>query len=228
MSGRLIWLECRRFFIALMVTTAGSSFCHADDKPVHSPASKKEPATLSLFDGKTLGHWQRADFLGESKVLVRDDALVMEKGFPINGVIWKGPKTPQSNYELTFEAQRITGNDFFATVTFPVKESACSLVLGGWGGGLTGLSSLNGSDASENETTGYFEFENKKWYRIRIRVTDDRIACWLDDNQIVNAEIEDVDVDIRIEMEFCRPLGIATYETTGAVRNLFLKKIDPK
>ncbi len=196
----------------------------AADKP-SGTSSPKQQTTLSLFNGKTLGDWQRADFTGDSKVLVRDGVLVIEKGTPMNGILWKGNAIPTQNYELTLEAQRIDGNDFFATVTFPVGKSACSLVLGGWGGGLTGISSLNGSDASENETTGYHEFENGKWYKVRIRVTDERIACWIDDTQIVNVETAGHEIDLRIEMEFCRPLGIATYRTTGGVRKIELTKI---
>jgi|GEM_PF-2463018 len=199
----------------------------AEEKPAETQKDNgagKETAR-SLFDGKSLGHWKRADFTGDAKVLVRDGMLVMERGEPLNGVIWTGPELPQSNYELTYEAQRIDGADFFATATFPVGKSSCSLVLGGWGGWLTGLSSLDGADASENETTGSIEFQNGRWYKVRIQVTDERIRCWVDDKQIVDVEREGRSIDVRIEMVFCRPFGLATYDATGAVRKLEWKPL---
>ncbi len=64
---------------------------------------------------------------------------------------------------------------------FPVKKSHCSLVLGGWGGSLTGLSSLDGFDASENETTNVMDFKEGQWYKIRLRVTEKKIEAWIDD-----------------------------------------------
>ena len=56
----------------------------------------------------------------------------------MTGVTWTG-SFPRSDYEIRFEAARLAGNDFFATVTFPVQNSFCSLVTGGWGGDIVGL-----------------------------------------------------------------------------------------
>ncbi len=191
------------------------------------PAKKYDSVEI-LFDGKSLGKWQRGDFGKEGTVEVKDGQLLIGRGSPMNGIVWRGGELPKSNYEIVMEAQRVEGADFFATVTFPVKDSACSLVLGGWGGGLIGLSSLNGIDASENETLGYYEFKNGQWYQIRIQVLDDRILCWIDDKEIVNVDISDKEIGIRIEMEFCRPLGVASYRTTGAVRKLTLQRLTAK
>ena len=46
---------------------------------------------------------------------------------------------------------------------------------------MTGLSSLDGMDASENETTRSFRYQDKTWYRFRVRVTDKMIRCLIDD-----------------------------------------------
>jgi len=108
-----------------------------------------------------------------------------------------------------------------------VKDSHCSLILGGWGGGVVGLSSLDGMDASSNETTQYIEFQNNRWYHVRVRVTPKRIKAWLDGKKIVDVNIENREVDIRIEMEECLPFGIATWSTTGAIRNIRLRKLTP-
>ena len=47
-------------------------------------------------------------------------------------------------------------------------NSFCSFVVGGWGGGVVGLSSVDGSDASENETSRSKEFKRGQWYRVQV------------------------------------------------------------
>ena len=124
------------------------------------------------------------------------------------------------NYEVTLEGKRIKGNDFFCTTTFPVADKYCSLVVGGWGGGVVGLSSINFRDASENETTKYETFKRDQWYRFRIRVTKERIQAWIDKKEAVDCHIKDKKISVRIECDPCRPFGIATWRTTGAVRDV--------
>lgn len=179
---------------------------------------------MSLFDGKTLGHWKITDFGGQGQVYVKDDSIFLERGNYITGITWTGPLV-RTNYEISLEAMRVSGNDFFCGLTFPVGERPCTLILGGWGGRLCGLSSIDGFDASENETTTFTPFENCKWYKVVLRVTPDKIEAWLDNDEIVNIIITDRDIDIRIEVELSRPLGIATWMTTGAVRNIKLRKL---
>lgn len=140
------------------------------------------------------------------------------------GITWAGPVV-RMNYEITLEAMRVQGSDFFCGLTFPVGESPCTLILGGWGGGLCGLSSLNHFDASENETTRILRFENGKWYHVRLRVGPNRIQAWLDDEDLVDVDTTDKKIDIRLEMDLCQPLGIATWATTGAIRNIHLKQL---
>ena len=78
---------------------------------------------------------------------------------------------PTTSYEVALQAMRVEGSDFFAGITFPVGGSFCSLILGGWGGSVVGLSSINGLDASENETSQSRQSESGRWYYVRIRVT---------------------------------------------------------
>jgi hypothetical protein len=191
-------------------------------------AKSAEPAKeVKLFDGKTLKGWEivkKYDFERHGKVAVENGEIVLPAGNSMTGIVWKGEKLPTSNYEISLDARRREGSDFFCGLTFPVKDSFVSLVLGGWGGSLTGISSVDGFDASENETTGWTEFENGKWYAVRVRVTKDRLQAWVDKEQIVDVEITDRDLDVRWEMEPCQPLGIATYETTGGAKNIRLKR----
>ena len=184
----------------------------------------KTTGQASLFDGKTLGQWKITDFGGQGDVYVKDGSIILEKGNYITGITWTGPIV-RTNYEISLEAMRVSGNDFFCGLTFPVGDRPCTLILGGWGGRLCGLSSIDGFDASENETTTFFPFENGQWYKVFLRVTPEAIEAWLDNEQIVYVIITDRDIDIRIEVELSQPLGIATWRTTGAVRNIRLRKL---
>ena len=179
----------------------------------------------SLFDGKSLGQWAITDFGGQGKVYVKDGAIYMEMGNDMTGINWKGPLI-RMNYEITLEAMRISGSDFFCGLTFPVAENPCSLILGGWGGGLCGLSNIDYYDAANNETTTFTSFEDNKWYRVRLHVTPDRIEAWLDDEEIVNIEITGRKIDIRAEVDLSQPLGIATWQTGGAARNIRIRPLD--
>ena len=198
----------------------------SQEMPKTEPNASEEiiTAEMSLFDGKSLGQWAITDFGGQGKVYVKDGAIYMEMGNDMTGINWKGPLI-RMNYEITLEAMRISGSDFFCGLTFPVAENPCSLILGGWGGGLCGLSNIDYYDAANNETTSFTSFENNKWYHVRLRVTPGRIEAWLDDEEIVNIEITGRKIDIRAEVDLSQPLGVATWQTGGAVRNIKIKPI---
>jgi hypothetical protein len=219
-------------------STAGSQ-TQAESPPVSTQVAPaviaEKPATptlqtlrpgqeISLFDGKTLGQWQSTDFGGQGDVTIKDGAIHMAMGSYMTGINWTGPVV-RMNYEITLEAMRVEGSDFFCGLTFPVGDKPCSLILGGWGGSVCGLSSLDSFDASENETTRVMTFENGKWYRVRLRVIPDRIQAWLDDEPLVDVDTTGKRIDIRLEVEASQPLGIATWNTAGAVRNIRLKKL---
>jgi hypothetical protein len=174
----------------------------------------------SLFDGKQLDRWKETAFSRKGVVAVEDGAIVLRPGEPMTGVTWSG-EFPRTNYEIRFEAARLRGNDFFATVTFPVGDSYCSWVMGGWGGDIIGLSSIDGWDASENETRAYFNFDNGKWYRLRLVVTPEYIRAWIDDERVINASIAGRTINLRRgEINLSTPLGFASYATEGAVRKI--------
>ncbi len=92
------------------------------------------------------------------------------------------------NYEVALDAMRVMGSDFFCGLTVPVGTNFCSLIVGGWGGSLVGISSLDGMDASENETTKFVSFESGRWYRIRLRVTEKKIEGWIDKDKLVDVD----------------------------------------
>jgi hypothetical protein len=178
-----------------------------------------------LFDGKSLDGWKVTDFFRAGKVQVRDGAIVMSKGNRMSGVTYARKDFPRMDYEVTLEGKRLDGEDFFCTTTFPVGDAFCSLVVGGWGGRVVGLSSINGSDASENETRKEKEFANGRWYRIRLRVTRQRVEAWIDADKVVDLETDGLKLTTRIECAPCRPFGIATWETAGAVRDIRVRNL---
>jgi len=197
---------------------AGRSF--ADD-----PAEKLKP--IVLFDGKSLDGWKKTDFYGAKDVDVRvaDGAIVLPVGNNMTGVTTTRTDLPKTNYELSYEAMRTEGVDFFAAATFPVGGSYLSFVNGGWGGHVTGLSSLDGADASENETTHSFKYQNNTWYRFRIRVTDQAVRCAIDDKEVVAVDVTNRTLSTRIQVRASQPLGFATWETAGAVKNIQIRPL---
>jgi hypothetical protein len=187
-------------------------------KPPHTMAWK------SLFDGKTLAGWKAPQFGGEGKVYVEKEAIVMEAGSYMTGVTWTG-EVLRNNYELSLEGMKLEGSDFFCTTTFPVSDDSCSLVVGGWGGGVVGLSNVDFHDASNNPTMKILWFKENQWYHVRIRVTDAAIEAWIDDQQMVNQPRKGHKFGIRSEVALCRPLGICTWATKGAVRNIKVRSL---
>jgi hypothetical protein len=185
-----------------------------------------ETPWISMFDGKTLGQWKPSKFGGQGEVEVDEGQIRMQFGAELTGVTWTG-EPPKMNYELELEARRIDGSDFFCGLTFSVGEFPCSFIVGGWGGGVVGLSSLDGKDAVRNETTRFVAFEKGRWYTIRIRVTDHKIEAWIDKQKQVDVDTTDKKISIRPEVEASRPLGISCFATTAGLRNIRWRSLEP-
>jgi len=86
-------------------------------------AEKPQPVETSLFDGKELGQWEITDFGGQGNVYVKDGSIFLEMGNDMTGVTWAGPVV-RMNYEITLEAMRVVGSDFFCGLTFPVDANS--------------------------------------------------------------------------------------------------------
>ncbi|MBX3418956.1 MAG: DUF1080 domain-containing protein [Pirellulaceae bacterium] len=179
-----------------------------------------------LFSGDSLANWKSTLFGGDGEIRIENEAIVLGIGDPLTGVTYKGKDLPVNNYEVSLEARRVKGHDFFCCLTFPVDESHCSLVVGGWAGTIVGLSCLDGQDASDNETTREMSFANETWFRIRVRVTPGKIAAWIDDEQIVDADVSNKELSVRNEVRLSRPLGVCNFRTEAEIRNIRLLKID--
>lgn len=178
-----------------------------------------------MFDGKSLEGWRETAFRGRGPVRVEKGMIVLAPGKPLTGINWKGT-FPKSNYEVRFEAARLEGSDFFAALTFPVGDSFCTWVTGGWGGDIVGLSNLDGWDASENQTRAYFSFEKGRWYTLRLEVTPERVRAWIDDQKVIDVGIEGRYVALREgDIELSAPFGFASYGTTGGLRRVEWRRL---
>ncbi len=191
------------------------------------PEKAQRAEWTSLFDGQSLGKWKvldRYDYLRHGKVHVDDGRIVLEAGRPGTGLRWTGD-FPTMNYEVTLEAMRVEHEDFFCGLTFPVGDDPLTLIVGGWGGRVTGLSCIDGEPAVENETCGYEEFKSNRWYRIRLRVTPSKVEAWIDKQQIVDFDHKDHKLSVYWEVDLCRPFGVATWNTTGALRDIRVRRL---
>lgn len=201
----------------------------AEVKAEEGGAKKEEPSkTIKLFNGKDLGKWKKTQFGGEGDVFVNEDGnLEFGFGAVMTGVNW-GEKAPAtSNYEIRLEAMKLDGNDFFCALTFPVKDSHATFVVGGWGGGVVGISSVDDLNASENETMNIEGFEDKKWFAIRVRVTDKKLEAWIGDEQMVDLALKDRKISLLPgDIELSVPVGVASFQTRAQYRNLVWENLE--
>lgn len=219
-----------RLFIMFLGALLAISWCiHAEEPQPGAKTEKKKLNWQPLFDGKTLGNFKSTEFGGEGEVKVEKGQLILHMGQPLTGVTWdkeKANELPIDNFEISLEAMKVKGDDFFCGLTFPCQKSHCSLIVGGWAGGIVGISSINGMDASENETTKYQTFKHNQWYKIRVRVANGKLQAWIDDEQYVDVDLDGKKIDTRFEVDLNKPLGLSTYQTTAAIRNFKVRKLE--
>ena len=219
-----------RFSALVDITVIGLALTLLGCGPAQSGSDPGE----ALFDGTSLQGWAPSGFEAGGAVRVansfRDGAatIVIEPGLTLSGITsTRGSQLPRVDYELSLEVMRISGMDFFCGLTFPVGASACTFVVGGWSGEIVGLSNIDDADASQNETRREMEFVDNRWYRIRVRVTAERIEAWIDDDKKADVAWKGRKINLRPgEIQKSLPLGIATFMTKAAVRNIRLRRLD--
>ncbi len=217
---------------ALLGCAASRPAATPTPKPVAkpAPAAEQRDGGWVLLVGESadaLGKWKvvgDADFSSHGAVGVENGVITLGTGSPATGITWTGD-FPRMDYEITLEAMRVEGHDFFCGLTFPVGESPCTLIVGGWGGMVVGLSNIDDMHAAENETTQGISFDNKKWYPIRLHVTADRIQVWIEGDRIINLETTGRRFDIWPEQEPVKPLGVSTWYTKAALRNIRFRRV---
>lgn len=172
-----------------------------------------------LFDGVDLGDWRVGVFTGADEFDLAKDGVVLPQTTALAGMTYVG-EPPMTPYTLRIDATKRYGGDFFLGVTFPVRGEHLTLVLGGWGGSVTGLSCLDGLDAAENDTMTHRHYPNGKRFRVELRVTDGRVTALVDDDVVVDASLEARVLGLRPEVLASRPLGLASYATSTVVHRV--------
>ena len=209
-------------FLACLALSAPIS---AEEVTTKGPSSDSRGDWKTLFDGKTMKGWAVTDFAGHGDISASEGELKIGMGLALSGINYTN-QMPKLNYEVRMEAKKTDGSDFFCGLTFPYKEDHATLICGGWGGGVVGLSCIDSMDASENETTDYMRFEKDVWYRIRLLCTESHIKAWIDDKLFVDVETEGKSIDMRIgEIELSAPFGVATWMTSSAIRNVKMREL---
>ncbi|MEM0896595.1 MAG: family 16 glycoside hydrolase [Verrucomicrobiota bacterium] len=219
-----------KVFLTAILALSGWPLCGMAEENNGEGAPEKGVAKewKPLFDGKSLTNWAIIDYPGHAKAAVEDGELIIEKGVQLSGVRYTGDDFPEINYELEVVARKIDGYDFFAGITFPYKDTHATWVLGGWGGSVVGISSINDEDAYENETMEVRDFDFDKYYTLRLQVTEKRFLGFIDeDDRVVNVNVEDKRVSMRWgSIEDSVPLGISTFMVKSGVKSVRIRKLN--
>jgi hypothetical protein len=200
----------RRNWIHLALAAGAAPSCRKEVAPV-----AEEPAWRPLADS-----WQHV--MGGELTRPQPGSLRLNWGEALSAIRWTGsPPTPP--FEIELQARRLDGTDFFCGLTFPTRPTGECLtwVVGGWGGGTVGLSSIDDLDAAANETTSHRSFEKERWYSLRLRRVGERIEAWIDGERVINFDTTGRKLSLRPgPIDICAPFGLATWQSSGEFRAL--------
>lgn len=178
-----------------------------------------------LFDGRDLSEWKAGIFGEDPEFEVVESGVVLPQGVPLAGLTFQG-STPAPPFEAEFDVTKEFGADFFFSVTFPVRGEHLTLVLGGWGGVVCGLSCLDGEDASGNDTRTLRNFPDGSRYRVSLAVTDERVRVALDGEPLIDADLRGRELELRPEVDPSVPFGVATFATQTILHRVRVRQLD--
>lgn len=233
-------MKTRHIYLILIITAIGAGLFstwhyiqqngqsqkNTEPKPVGYEAKPDSLGWRPLFNGRNLKGWKITNFGPQGPVYVdkSDSSLILGMGDGCTGVTWQ-KEFPKTSYEVTLDAMRVRGNDFFCGLTFPIGKEYCTLIVGGWGGTVVGFSNIDGKDASENFTKQLIAFEKQQWYHIRVQVKNHKLRAWIDKKMIADIKLKDHSFSVRPEVRLSRPLGICSWMTTAAIKNVQFRKL---
>ena len=69
----------------------------------------------SLFDGKALApNWEVTDYIASKGIAIKEGGIIeLRPGEPLGGIRWIGEELPKVDFEVSLEARRVEGDDFF-------------------------------------------------------------------------------------------------------------------
>jgi len=199
---------------------------HIQHEQSFSLAQELPDGWKSLFNGETLDGWEKVPYWGGGTPYVENAKLILPMATIglMTGIRWVGDSLPTINYVIQYEARRVQGDDIFAALTFPYDDTFASIIFGGWGGIINGLSSVDGYDASENETTQLYSLLNNDWHQVQLRVTTDSIKAFVGYETIVDIATAGKHIHLRDET-LDTGLTFWSYSSTGEIRNIRIKEI---
>jgi hypothetical protein len=208
--------------------------------PQRGPPPPKPPPDLPpgvwvpLFDGETLANWTTVKLWknkgwkgpGEgNRAYVDGGRVVLEAGASMIGLAWSGGDLPVTDYEVSYETLAVGARP--AGLLFPVGTTHCLLLLGHWDGSVVGFSMVDGHWALGNLTRAQMHFEDDTWYRVRVRVTAEKIQAWIDGELIVVLSRDGHAIALAGGRGPLRPLGVEAQAKGGSVRNVRLRRVPP-
>ncbi len=247
-------MSIRPAFICLFIGVAAA--CGEKPAPpppaAAAAAADSKPSAITVLDSWTA--WVKQDTGPESKVEVikelpetapdpkapaapplpdaaqKAGILVLKGGSPFSAVKYTGPETLLNlkGYEIKWDAMRTGGSDFFSALTFPVGDwkTCVSIVNGGWGGTVVGVSNIGFANASENETSRGYTFTNGRWYEFTVQVTPDVIRLLINGVEQFKVTVTGKKLSMHMsEITKCQPLGFSSYSSDGAIRHLRIRAL---
>ncbi len=211
---------CAILFAMGLIACGAPTETNKKPQPPLTPKSNLEPWSEVLA------------FAGSGQVFAKNGILTLGQGEALSGVTFAlsdhtAYPFPLVDYEITLKARRTRGSDIFCALTFPYKDlnTCATLIVGGWGGGLVGISSISELDASENETTAFVKFKNDQWYDIKLTVKDDYLMTHIDGAIVINYPLNKKPLSLRPgDIDSCAPLGLASFASNAEIKDM---KITP-
>ena len=232
-----------RFFVPLLlVCLLATQGCQKIDSGKGKDSKQTKPAVkksknsktafeefLVRFDGKKIpAGWKRTQYGGEGSIDTEVGVIRMEIGQALTGLHWETKDFPKNNFEFRVRARRIVGEDMTCGLTFPVGDQFASLIVGGWGGSVVGISCINGKPADENETTKNLQLKHNQWYTVRVQFHSERLICFVDDEKVVDLATKGRKFSLRGDCESSQPFSVFTFGTCIEVDRLEIVRLGPR
>ncbi len=202
--------------------------CANSDQMANDAKSVEPPKYIVRFAGELPQDWIRTNYGGQGSVEVQNKVITMDIGQGLTGIHWNTKNFPKDNFEFVVRARRITGEDMTCGLTFPVGDQFASLIVGGWGGSVVGISCIDDKAADENETTSDMQLKHRQWYTIHVRVADNKLVCFVDGKKVVDISTKGRKFSLRGDCESSQPFAVFSFGTYIEVDRLEIVDLSEK